>query len=96
VWCVCVCECVCVWGVCVVCVCVCVVCVCVYICGFLPSIVIQLRNVNQQNALIKLNNFFLSSTCFEHSMFVISNTILYMQPYTVCDEHTLQPARLLA
>jgi hypothetical protein len=32
------------------------------------------------NVLIQ---FFLSSTCFEHLMFIIRKTILYMQPYMV-------------
>ena len=34
----------------------------------------------QINVLIQ---FFLSSTCFEHLMFIIRKTILYMQPYMV-------------
>jgi len=52
-----------------------------------PCIVIQLCNVDQQNALFKNNvliHFFLSYTCFEHFMFIFRNTILYMQPYIVC------------
>ena len=51
---------------------------------FVPCIVIQLCNVNQEKALFKINvliQFFLSSTCFEHFMFIIRKTILYMQPY---------------
>ena len=46
---------------------------------FVPCIVIQLCNVNQQNAsFFKINvviQFFVSSTCFEHHVFVIRKTI---------------------
>jgi hypothetical protein len=30
--------------------------------------------------------FSLSSTCFEHLMFLIRKPILYMQPYVVCKQ----------
>jgi hypothetical protein len=48
------------------------------------EVITQLRNVNQQNALFYINvliQFFLSSACFEHRMFVIRKNILYIQPY---------------
>jgi len=49
--------------------------------------VIKFCNVNQQNELLKINvliQFFLSTTCFEHLLFIIRKTIMYMRPYMVC------------
>jgi len=43
-------------------------------------------NVNQQNTLLKISvsiQFFLSSTCFGHLVFITRKTILCMQPYMV-------------
>ena len=46
---------------------------------FVPCIVIQSGNVNQQNAhFLKINaliKFLVSSTCFEHNVFIIKKTI---------------------
>ena len=53
---------------------------------FVPCTVIQLCNVNQENALLKINvliQFFLSSTCFQ-LMVNIRKTTLYMRPCRVC------------
>jgi hypothetical protein len=44
-------------------------------------------NFYQQNAHFLINvliQFLLSSTCFEHLMFIFRKTILYMQHYMVC------------
>jgi len=54
---------------------------------FVPCIVTQLCHVNQQNALFKINaliQLFLSSTRFEHLMFIIRKSIFYMQLYVLC------------
>jgi len=51
-------------------------------------------NVNQQNALFKISalfQFFLSSICFEHIMFIIRTTTLYVQPCMLCF-HTFMQA----
>jgi hypothetical protein len=43
---------------------------------FVPCIVIQLRNVNQQMHTFEINvliQFLVSSTCFEHHVFIISS-----------------------
>ena len=47
---------------------------------FAPCTVIQHRALLKINVLIQ---FVLSSTCFEHLMFIIRKTILYMRPYMV-------------
>jgi len=57
-----------------------------YIYVFVQCIVIQLCNVNQQNALLNYVSIqiFLPSTSFEHLTFIIRKTTLCMQPYVVC------------
>jgi len=52
---------------------------------FVPCIVIQLCNVNQQIHMfyIVLIQFLVSSTCFEHQLFIFRKTVLYTQPYMV-------------
>jgi len=53
---------------------------------FASCLVIQLCNINQKTRTFQINvliKFFLCSTCFEHLMFIIRKTKLYMQPYMV-------------
>jgi len=49
------------------------------------GIIMHVMLTNKVHFLINvLIQFFLSSTCFEQLMFIISKTILYMQPYMAC------------
>jgi len=48
------------------------------LCFFVPSIVMQLCNVNRQMRAFQINvlmQFVLSSTCFEHHVFIIRKAI---------------------
>jgi hypothetical protein len=45
---------------------------------------VLLTNVMQNFQIYGLIQFLLSSTCFEHFMFIFRKTILYIQPYMLC------------